>query len=174
MTTSAVLGLVGGLLILIGLVGGGFSFSGTTMPTVSKVVRIPCFVIGGVLVFAAIALAFRESPGPNVIDGGGTPTRAPSTPTGAPSAPTTSVGIVQAAGGGVAYVYQFPALAASKVGALVNGAKVVIQCTSQGDTVTRSDGVSSSLWDRIGEGYIPDVNVYTGTDQPTMPSCSSF
>jgi len=27
------------------------------------------------------------------------------------------------------------------------------------------------LWDRTSEGFIPDVYVYTGTDQATMTNC---
>jgi hypothetical protein len=169
MTTSAVLGLAGGLLILIGLVGGGFSFSGATIPAVGKVVRIPCFIIGSALVFSAIALEFHGYPGPDVAGGGKTPTGAPLVPTGASPKPTEAVGFVYAGAGKIVYVYQFPSLVTLKIGQLADGVKVVIQCTFQGDTVMRSDGISSSLWDRIAEGYIPDVYVNTGTiNQPCL------
>jgi hypothetical protein len=163
MTTSTVLGLVGGLLLLVALIGGGFSFSGTMMPTVSRAVRIPCFIIGCILVFSAIVLALREHPDP-VSDGGGSPQTAP-------GAPATFVGVVQFAGGEFAYVYQLPSLSAPRIGALMNGTNVTILCTTQGSAVLRSDGMISSLWDRIDQGYIPDVNVYTGTDQPTVRNC---
>lgn len=150
MTTSVVLGIVGGLLILVGLVGGGFSISGSQMPTVSKAVRIPCFVVGSILVFFAILL---EGGG----GGGGESIR-------------RSQGVVQFAGGH-AYVFQYPSLDAPIVGQRAHGVTVDIKCTAQGGVVTRSDGVSSSLWNQIGEGYIPDVNVITNTNQATMPNC---
>lgn len=167
MTTSVVLGLAGCLLVLVGLIGGGFSFSGSMMPVVGNAVRIPCFIVGGILVVSAIVLALREYPSPNMDNGGVVHDTA-----GVPSTPTTFAGTVYVSADRVAYVYQIPSLAASKVGALTNGTHVTILCTAQGDTVIRADGMSSSLWDRIDQGYMPDVNVDTGTDQPTVPNCS--
>jgi len=159
-TTSAVLGLVGGVLILVGLIGGGFSFSGTVMPTVGKAVRIPCFIVGSILVVYAIFLALVEGTSgvPTGQDGGASTSATPS----------PRHGTVQ---GGNPYVYRFPSLSAPKIGVLTNGADVTIQCTTQGDMVTVGT-LSSSLWDRIGEGYLPDVVVYTGTDQAVMPTCT--
>lgn len=162
MATSTVLGLVGGVLILVGLIGGGFSFSGTMMPAVGKVVRIPCFIIGGILVISAITLAFRENP---------LSSNQQASASASDSAVAVAAGIVQVASGGDAYIYEFPSTGAPTVGQLTNGAGVTILCTVQGTTVQRSDGVTSSLWDRIDQGYIPDVNVYTGTDQPVTPGC---
>jgi hypothetical protein len=64
------------------------------------------------------------------------------------------------------YVHSTPALNASVVAALANGATVEIQCTTQGEAV-----LGSSLWDWIGTGYVPDADIYTGTNQPAMPTC---
>jgi hypothetical protein len=165
MTTSFVLALTGALLILVGLIGGGFSFSGSMMPVVGKVVRIPCFIVGVILIAYAIALALYEN---NAVNNNGS-TQGPA----GSVALQPKQGVVQFGGGGIAYIYQFPSLAASPVGALRDGTIISILCTTQGDTVTRIDGVSSSLWDRIDQGYMPDVNVFTNTNQAIMPNCGS-
>ncbi len=65
-----------------------------------------------------------------------------------------------------AYVYQSPSLAATKVAELPNHAQIVIQCTSKGDKVGASD-----LWVRVGDGYIPEINIYTSTDLATVRNC---
>jgi hypothetical protein len=62
-----VLGIVGAVLILVGLVGGGFTLSGSFMPGVGmpKVgnwVRLPCFSVGILLVLMAIGLGFGYNP----------------------------------------------------------------------------------------------------------------
>lgn len=62
-----VLGIVGAVLILVGLVGGGFTLSGSFMPGVGmpKVgnwVRLPCFSVGILLVLVAIVLGFGYNP----------------------------------------------------------------------------------------------------------------
>lgn len=59
-TLATILGLGGVVLILVGLIGGGFTFSGTVMPAVGKVARVPCFAVGGVMVFLALAVVFYE------------------------------------------------------------------------------------------------------------------
>jgi hypothetical protein len=70
------------------------------------------------------------------------------------------------------YVYEQPTPSSTVVGQLADGSAINIICTAQGDVVTNPDtGQSSSLWDSTGEGYIPDVFVYTGTNQATIGSC---
>jgi hypothetical protein len=185
-----VLGIVGAILILVGLVGGGFTLSGSFMPGVGmpKVgnwVRLPCFGVGALLVLVSIGLGFG--------DNSGTPTQPPSSAAAAavPSAPadTTSAtsaspsptdtsnvlatGVVQAPQGYDAIpVYKQPYLDSSVVANVASDTTIGILCTAQGDVVTNADsGQSSSLWDGTSEGFIPDVYVYTGTDQATMGSC---
>jgi hypothetical protein len=68
------------------------------------------------------------------------------------------------------YVFQVPSLNSTVTAELSNGQSVQIQCTVQGQVVS-DNGDTSSLWDKVDTGYIPDVNVYTGTNQPTMPNC---
>lgn len=181
-----VLGIVGAVLILVGLVGGGFTLSGSFMPSVGmpKVgnwVRLPCFGVGALLVLVAIGLGFSyNTNAPNQLN----PTK--STAPAAATAPATSASpspsdtsnlfatgtIVTPLGDSAIYVFYRPSLSSSIVAQVPNGATVEIFCTAQGDVVTNSDtGQSSSLWDGTTNGFIPDVYVNTGTDQATMGSC---
>ena len=65
-----VLGIVGAILILVGLVGGNFTVSGSIMPKIAmpKVgnwVRLPCFSVGAVLVVVAIGMGAVYNPIPS-------------------------------------------------------------------------------------------------------------
>jgi hypothetical protein len=166
-TLAVVLGLAGAVLLLVGLVGGGFTFSGTVMPVVGKAVRFPCFLVGGVLVFASIVLAFAElAAAPAEPSGSAHGESVVSTSVQAPVQP--ALGEVIAA----VNIYELPYLGAAVVGHLESGAVVEILCTAQGDAVSRrSDGVTSSLWNGVSGGYVPDVLIDTGTDQATMGNC---
>lgn len=181
---SVVLGLAGAILILVGLIGGGFTFSGSVMPAVGKVARIPCLIVGAVLVFFAIGLAGIEggiveadSPAPAVVPAQATvvPTTAPVIQT-QPISPPTQAPIPKPAAAGTlvlnSYVYQLPSLGAATVGNLSIGARVEILCTAQGDVVVRyADGASSSLWDFVGGGFVPDIAIETGTNQAVAGPC---
>ena len=70
------------------------------------------------------------------------------------------------------YIFQFPALSAPKEGQLPVGMQVGIYCTAQGDVVVRSaDGASGSLWNFVGNGFVPDIAIYTGTNQAVAGPC---
>jgi hypothetical protein len=72
------------------------------------------------------------------------------------------------------YVYSDPSTASQIVAALVNGEAVFITCTTRGESVpSPSTGGSSDLWNytTLG-GFIPDVVVDTGTDEPVKPECA--
>ncbi|MCO6010081.1 hypothetical protein NE236_34445 [Actinoallomurus purpureus] len=56
---------------------------------------------------------------------------------------------------------------------LVRGTRVRIYCTVQGGLVAGPTGHQSTLWDRIDGGYIPDVDVDTGTQQPVRGNCGT-
>ncbi|MFY9927337.1 MAG: hypothetical protein WAK82_04975 [Streptosporangiaceae bacterium] len=186
----AVLGIVGAMLILVGLVGGGFTFSGKFMPQVGmpKVgnwVRLPCFSVGAVLVLIAVGLGVVYSPVPaSASDSSDSPR--PSASASASVTPSTSsspsptdasnqiaTGTIVAPQGDTAlYVFDQPSLSSSHVAEIADGATIGILCTEEGDVVTNPDsGQSSSLWDGTSEGFVPDVYVNTGTNQPTMGSC---
>ncbi|WP_410608295.1 hypothetical protein [Amycolatopsis sp. lyj-109] len=163
-TVAVILGLAGVLLLLAGLIGGGFSFSGSVIPVVSGAARIPCFFIGGLLIAVSILMAVVEFTGP--VESAASV--AEPSPVSASTSVEPWVGYVVTP----VDVHQGPALDSATIGRLETGAPVEILCTVQGDTVTRTaDGVTSSLWDGISGGYVPDVAIDTGTDQPTMGPC---
>ena len=172
-----VLGIAGAILILVGLVGGDFTLSGKFMPQVGmpKVgnwVRLPCFGVGAVLVVIAVGLGLVYSPfPPSANDGGGS-----SSPTASASADTSNqiaTGTVMAPQGDTTlYVFHQPSPSSSPVAEIADGTTIGILCTAEGDVVTNpATGQSSSLWDSTSEGFVPDVYVNTGTNQPTMSSC---
>ncbi|MFI8685930.1 peptidoglycan DD-metalloendopeptidase family protein [Rossellomorea sp. NPDC077527] len=57
------------------------------------------------------------------------------------------------------------------VGSVSDGATVTISCQKRGETVTGKYG-TSNLWNYIGDGYISDTYVYTGSDGQVAPTCS--
>ena len=60
--------------------------------------------------------------------------------------------------------------ATAEVGSVADGAMVVITCQAQGESVTGTYG-TSTLWDKIGTGFIPDAFVSTGSDGQVAPDC---
>jgi hypothetical protein len=182
-----VLGIVGAVLILVGLVGGGFTLSGSFMPGVGmpKVgnwVRLPCFGVGVLLVVLAIGLGYNsgtpsQASSPAAATSSATPPDTASATPASPSPTDTSnvvvTGVVRAPQGySTIYAHAQPYQSSSVVAQVADGTSIGILCTAQGDVVTNSDnGQSSSLWDGTRDGYIPDVYIDTGTNQATMGSC---
>lgn len=90
MTTLAIfVGSAGVVAILVGLVGGEFSFSGTVMPTVGKTARVGCFVMGGVLLALGIILLFADQVQAAVPLSPSTSAATPNAPSGTASQETT-------------------------------------------------------------------------------------
>lgn len=56
------------------------------------------------------------------------------------------------------------------IGLLAPGTMVQIECTIYWFEVTGPYG-TSTLWDFIGTGYVPDSYLYTGTNMPVAPGC---
>lgn len=56
------------------------------------------------------------------------------------------------------------------VGSVADGAKVKITCQKHGTSVTGTYG-TSDLWDFIGDGYVADAYVKTGSDGQVAPTC---
>ena len=56
------------------------------------------------------------------------------------------------------------------IGSVADGAYVTIRCQKRGQTVSGTYG-SSSLWDKIGDGYVADAYVSTGSDGQVAPDC---
>ena len=103
------------------------------------------------------------------------PAMSPRPPSDAPGPTMTALpsGTVYVPQGEVAKVFAEPYLDSAVVATLDSGALVEILCTAQGDLVSSDvSGARSTLWDKTRGGYIPDVNVDTGTTQPVARSCS--
>jgi hypothetical protein len=177
MTLAIVLAPAGAMLLLVALIGGGFTFSGWAMPKIGKIARIPCFVIGGVLVLLAISLAVGES-SLNSGQGSGQDATLPMTasePVLVP-VPESEYGSESIAFVGEAFfsvdAHEAPYLDAAVTSRIYEGDLVAIYCTVQGEAVTdEKTGYTSSLWNGIDSGFVPDVAVDTGTDQATMSPC---
>lgn len=56
------------------------------------------------------------------------------------------------------------------VGTLKNGQKVTITCQTKGSKVKGTYG-TSTLWNKVGKGYVSDAYVYTGSNKQIAPTC---
>jgi biotin carboxyl carrier protein len=56
------------------------------------------------------------------------------------------------------------------IGTVGDGTFVTISCQKKGTSVTGTYG-TSNLWDKIGDGYVADAYVFTGTDGRVAPDC---
>jgi hypothetical protein len=183
MALAVVLGSAGVILVLVGLIGGGFTFSGSVMPVVGKVARLGSFGVGGVLIFVAMIVMAVDKTTPAeaapTTPSESTDPSGSSAPDGpAPDrAPATFAATVMVPPGYEAKLFADPNSAldpnALPDATLPNGAPVEIACTLQGPAVSSAiNGQVSTLWDGTSTGYfIPDVDVFTNTDHPVMPSC---
>lgn len=73
-------------------------------------------------------------------------------------------------GGDVLTVRADASNASASVGTVANGAQVTITCQKNGESVTGTYG-TSMLWDKIGNGFVPDAFVSTGSDGQVAPTC---
>ena len=184
----AVLGLGGVLLLLVSLVGGGFTFSGSVFPRIGKVARIPCFVVGALLSVTSIALATSTAtasgatppaPPPPVApvplpapDGPGIQPVAPEPPAPEPPAPepppeppdpelpASEIGTLF----GDFAIRAEPYLDADERGWAFVDEWFDLTCVVSGEEVfSPGGGFSSDLWHPVGDGYVPDAYVDTGS-----------
>lgn len=58
----------------------------------------------------------------------------------------------------------------SIVGSLADGTYITIKCQKYGQSLTGTYG-TSTLWDKVGSGYVADVYVATGSDGRVAPLC---
>ena len=88
---------------------------------------------------------------------------------GSGAAPTGVVGRVNTSGVSLT-VRSGPGTSFAAVGSVADGATVRITCQARGTSVRGTYG-TSTLWDRIGNGYIADAYVSTGSDGQVAPTC---
>lgn len=63
-----------------------------------------------------------------------------------------------------------PGTGYAAIGSLADGAHVTIRCHKYGQRITGTYG-TTTLWDKIGAGYVSDAYVYTGSDGRVAPMC---
>jgi uncharacterized protein YraI len=63
-----------------------------------------------------------------------------------------------------------PSTGSAAVGSVKDGQKITITCQVQGNKVTGTYG-TTTLWDFIGNGYVSDAYVLTGSDGQIAPTC---
>lgn len=174
MGLATIIGGVGAVLLLVGLVGGGFEFSGSVMPKVGRVSRVLSFATGGLLLLTALGLAIGE-PTPSSSDAAYSPRAAQSADgdNPPPAVPAPAIGYVLAGTDSTAYVFELPDSSSTVLTKIHDGSQVAILCTAQGESITSPiTGLTSSLWNYTSDGgFVPDVMIDTGTAQATMPNC---
>jgi hypothetical protein len=181
----AVLGLGGVLLLLVALVGGGFTFSGSVFPRIGKVARIPCFVVGATLSFTAIALAVNtptaSEAAPPVLPPTVAPVQPvvpePPAPEPPPEPPEPPEPVLPASEIGTLFadfpVRSEPYLDAEELWWADEDDWFDLTCVVPGEEVFSPGGsFSSDLWHPVGDGYVPDAYVDTGSWwADDMPVC---
>lgn len=73
-------------------------------------------------------------------------------------------------GGGALTVYSDAATTTTSVGTVADGAQVTITCQKTGESIMGTYG-TSTLWDKIGTGFVSDAFVSTGSDGQVAPTC---
>jgi len=63
-----------------------------------------------------------------------------------------------------------PSASGASVGSVADGTAVTISCQTNGSTVDGKYG-TSDIWDKVGNGYLSDAYVYTGSDGRVAPDC---
>lgn len=63
-----------------------------------------------------------------------------------------------------------PGTGYAAVGSVADGTHVTIRCQKRGTSVTGTFG-TSTLWDQIGDGFVADAYVATGSDGQVAPTC---
>lgn len=63
-----------------------------------------------------------------------------------------------------------PGTGYAAIGSIADGTHVTIYCQKLGQSITGTYG-TTRLWDKIGNGYVSDAYVYTGSDGRVAPDC---
>ncbi|ADJ46140.1 hypothetical protein AMES_4315 [Amycolatopsis mediterranei S699] len=80
-------------------------------------------------------------------------------------------GTVHTDSGAPLTVRSSPSASAGSVGSIADGTAVTISCQTNGSTVDGKYG-TSDIWDKVGDGYVSDAYVYTGSDGRVAPDCA--
>ncbi|MGW3958973.1 hypothetical protein ACWED2_04055 [Amycolatopsis sp. NPDC005003] len=82
-----------------------------------------------------------------------------------------ATGTVHTDSGAALTVRSSPSATAGAVGSIADGTAVTITCQTNGSTVDGKYG-TSDIWDKVGDGYVSDAYVYTGSDGRVAPDCA--
>jgi uncharacterized protein YraI len=82
-----------------------------------------------------------------------------------------AAGTVHTDSGAPLTVRSSPSASAGSVGSIADGTAVTISCQTNGSTVDGKYG-TSDIWDKVGNGYVSDSYVYTGSDGRVAPDCA--
>ena len=82
-----------------------------------------------------------------------------------------ATGTVHTDSGAALTVRATPSTSGSSVGSIADGTAVTISCQTNGSTVDGKYG-TSDIWDKVGNGYVSDSYVYTGSDGRVAPDCA--
>ncbi len=82
-----------------------------------------------------------------------------------------AAGTVHTDSGAPLTVRSSPSASAGSVGSIADGTAVTISCQTNGSTVDGKYG-TSDIWDKVGNGYVSDAYVYTGSDGRVAPDCA--
>ena len=82
-----------------------------------------------------------------------------------------ATGTVHTDSGAPLTVRSGPSATAGSVGSIADGTAVTITCQTNGSTVDGKYG-TSDIWDKVGDGYVSDAYVYTGSDGRVAPDCA--
>ncbi|WP_410674067.1 hypothetical protein [Amycolatopsis sp. cmx-4-68] len=82
-----------------------------------------------------------------------------------------ATGTVHTDSGAALTVRATPSTGGSSVGSIADGTAVTISCQTNGSTVDGKYG-TSDIWDKVGNGYVSDAYVYTGSDGRVAPDCA--
>jgi hypothetical protein len=184
MALALILGGGGVVLLLAGLVGGGFEFSGNVVPVVrSKAMRVACLAVGALLVVWAVGIVVLEQELQQPVPTPDADPRAGAQPTlvyetqVADTTPSAFQATVAVPPGYVADLYADPWTAADLYAAadasLENQAMVNLSCIVEGPLVQSPiNQYSSTIWYFTSTGYfISDVAVFTGPTSADLPHC---
>ncbi|MBO3103500.1 hypothetical protein [Cellulomonas fengjieae] len=159
-TLSFILGSGGVVLLLVALVGGGFTFSGSVFPRIGKVARVPCFVMGSAMLLVAIGLVVAVEPLAAASDPEPGPTSGPSE--------EELVGVLAFD----ADVLLEPYVDADWVLSAWEGQSFTLTCVVFGEVVVSpGGGYESDLWHYVEGGYVPDAYVLTDVSAQDLPLC---
>ena len=82
-----------------------------------------------------------------------------------------AAGTVHTDSGAPLTVRSSPSASAGSVGSIADGTAVTISCQTNGSTVDGKYG-TSDIWDKVGNGYVRDSHVDTGSDGRVAPDCA--